>query len=446
MAKKLPSSIEIEEALLWAILIDDSVFEKFLLEWELEYFYNHPTLTLITEICEMKFAWLSVDLITIKNQLEKKWLLDKIGWMSYIVDLTADASSFNWETYFRQLELMYKQREIIKQARILEANAYDWTNLDNTIMQTFENINSVLIQWKVLSTKMDDNIALLDTHIEESKSKKLFWYSWWNKFLDQATGWIRKSKTYRIGAPSWVGKTNLVYQTIKHLLEQKAKVLFISLENSVETTYIKFLSSIQEVNPNQIEKGEVKPDYDYLRKHKENFILTDCLFDLDDIKREVLKTKPDVVILDYIGLITIKWCDERSLYNKYADEVKQFIQRNKYIAWIDLSNLNTDEEEEKIRIYGKFNWSAKLKNNTDFGLHMFYYKPFYEYKNRVKEMWSEEAYDKFKVFQTLTFLITKNRLWPQFIEKEFTINFDKWINYYETTRENKDKWKELNWI
>jgi len=97
-----------------------------------------------------------------------------------------------------------------------------------------------------------------------------------------------------------VGKTNLVYQTIYSLLKQKAKVLFVSLENSVETTYVKFLSTVQEVNPYQIEKGLVQPNLSFLRDNKDNFILTDKLFELNDIKREVLKVKPDVVILDYI--------------------------------------------------------------------------------------------------------------------------------------------------
>ena len=59
--------------------------------------------------------------------------------------------------------------------------------------------------------------------------------------------------------------------------------------------------------------------------------------------------KPDVVILDYIGLVNIKGTDEKSLYNRYADEVKEFVQKNKHLAWIDLSNLNKDDDEERIR-------------------------------------------------------------------------------------------------
>lgn len=69
----------------------------------------------------------------------------------------------------------------------------------------------------------------------------------------------------------------------------------------------------------------------------------------------MLRVKPDVVILDYIGLVNIKGHDEKTLYQKYADEVKQFLQKNQEIAWVDLSNLNKDDDEEKIRMYKGFN-------------------------------------------------------------------------------------------
>jgi hypothetical protein len=156
--------------------------------------------------------------------------------------------------------------------------------------------------------------------------------------------------------------------------------LFISLENTIETTYINLLSSLQKTNSRKIERGEIEPNTEWLRRNKEKLILTDQIFDIQEIKREVVKHKPDVVILDYIGLVSIKGCDEKSLYNTYADEVKRFVQKHKSFAWIDLSNLNKDDDEERIRQHKGFNGSAKLRNNTDFALHMFYYKPFYEYK------------------------------------------------------------------
>tara|TARA_R110000822_G_C15081313_1_gene469698 strand:+ start:503 stop:685 length:183 start_codon:yes stop_codon:yes gene_type:complete len=58
--------------------------------------------------------------------------------------------------------------------------------------------------------------------------------------------------------------------------------------------------------------------------------------------------------------------DDDKIYTPYSKQVKTFVQKNKNIAWIDLSNLTTSETEDEIRKHGKFNGSAALKNNTDF--------------------------------------------------------------------------------
>jgi hypothetical protein len=63
--------------------------------------------------------------------------------------------------------------------------------------------------------------------------------------------------------------------------------------------------------------------------------------------------------------VDIKNTDEKSMYNAYADVIKKFVQKNKELAFIDLSNLNKDDDEERIRQHKGFNGSAKLKNNID---------------------------------------------------------------------------------
>lgn len=73
--------------------------------------------------------------------------------------------------------------------------------------------------------------------IQERMGKKVYWYSWGShfEFLDNATKWLIKKMVYRIGAPSWVGKTQFIYTLIPELLKQnnpdgsKVKVVFLLL-------------------------------------------------------------------------------------------------------------------------------------------------------------------------------------------------------------------------
>jgi len=450
MNKQLPSNKEMEQSIIWILFTaDEKEVEEILSELQMEYIYDITYRKVIESVYEIVLIdWIKLDLLSIKTKLEKKWILDDIWWLPWLVDFTEMGFLWNYKTIIEELRSLYKKREVILEARRIENRAFTSNDIDEDIINSFDKINNILMEWGSKATDVEENIKMLEEYIEANKStdSDLIWWSWWEelKFLDFHTRWIRKWKTYRIGAPSWVGKTNLVYQTIHSLIEQWAKVLFVSLENDIESTYTKFLSCVQRTNPYQIEKGIVKPDLKYLRDNKDRFILTDCLFDINEIKREVLKQKPDVVILDYIWLTNIKWANEDTLYQIYADEIKKFVQTHKWLSWIDLSNLRKNDTEETIRKDKWFNWAAKLRNNTDFALHMFEYAPFAEYKNMVFEMWTKEAKMDIIKKKAITFLITKNRLWGDLAEQVYTINFDKWIRYTEATDEQVEIWKTLN--
>lgn len=446
--KQLPHDYELEKAILSTILTSPELMEEIFVNVELEYFDNPIYREVAEVVYNMFIVQTEISLLSVKTALEENKLLDKIGGLSWLADLTEyNLEVRHWQTYANKLQELYKKREIIKEARKMENKAFSSDNIDEDIISSFDSINRVLMEGESKSTDVEDNINLLENYIALNKNKNwdLLWWSWWDElsWLDKHTQGIRKGKTYRIGAPSGLGKTNLVYQTIVSLLEQWAKVLFVSLENNIETTYIKLLSTVQWCNPYQIEKGLVKPDTEWLRKYKNNFILTDQLFDINEIKRETLKTKPDVVILDYIWLVNIRGFDEKTVYNKYADEIKQFVQKHQWLAWIDLSNLNKSDDEQAIRFHKWFNGAAKLRNNTDVAIHMFDYQPFADYKRMVFESWGEESQERVRGKKAITFFLSKNRLGNDNEEETFTINFNEWIRYVQATEKQKELWQTL---
>ena len=444
--KPLPHNIQFEQCVLWAMLIDSDIIEVFFDDYSIEMFFEEQHKEIISAMFQLKLEEKPVDIITVQEQLRNEWELDNIWWLDYLIELTQIVpTTANWKTYAEWILLLHKRREIILESRRIEVDCYNTeVDLDNILEKRIWNINNALIKWKSKATDMWDNISKLKKHLAEVRWKSLIWYSWWIPWLDDTTKWIRKWKTYRIWSPSWVWKTNLVYPTIYSLLQQWAKVLFVSLENSIETTYIKMLSSIQKVNSIDLEMWRTPTNIELLEKYRDNFFLTDQLFDINEIKREVLRVKPDVVILDYIWLVSIRWCDERTLYDKYADEIKTFVQKNNAFAWIDLSNLNKDDNEDKIRMYKWFNWSAKLRNNTDFALHLFYHKPFYDFKTTTLQIWQEQSKNAVRDKQVITFFITKNRLWRDWEEEVFVINYNQWYNYIQATEEQKALWKSFS--
>ena len=435
---------EIELAYLWGLIQDNDLIDKTSLSSDM--FYNSDYGRIFDFLVRVREMKKDIDMLLLKNKLTEVGILERLGWLAWLVSLFENyVSSLHFQDYEGKIKKAYKQRKILVRARKLKKIATDWDDLDEGIDGVYQEINDIMLEGGKNSMTVEDGINKMLKTIEENKGKDLIWWSWWLDFLDEATKWIRKWKTYRIGAPSGLGKTNLAYQTISNLLQQGAKVMFVSLENSIDTTYIKLLSSMQGVSPNDIETGKIAAEVDFIKDFRNHLLITDQLFEWGEITREIKRFKPDVVFLDYIGLVDVNWCDEKTLYNKYADLQKKFIQKNQQIAWVDLSNLNKDDDEERIRMHRWFNGSAKLRNNTDFALHMFYHKPFYEYKKQVLNMAEKTSPEYGSVLnkQVITFLISKNRLWPDGTEEQFYINFEEGIKYNEASKDMKDKWNSL---
>lgn len=426
MAKPPVNDFNTEQALLWTFLVDPEIIEKFFEVGQVEWFYNSDNRKIASKVFEMRLEDKEVDIVSLSSELP-----DSIT-QTYLIELTELASSWSWQTYSNKLEDLYKRRELRKQANALLNASENWENIERVVEDCFSSITSVLSEWKTKTIDIEEWISSTLEYIEENKNSKtdLIGWSWWNDWLDYRTRWIKRWKTVRIWAPSWVGKTNFIYQTIVSLINQGAKVLFVSLENSIETTLINLSATLDRQNSIGVEKWDKSFNKDWFNDNKHLFHLTDQLFDIDEIKREVLKVKPDVVFLDYIGLVNIKGCDEKTLYDKYADTVKQFVQKNKWLSWIDLSNLNKDDWEERIRMHKGFNGSAKLRNNTDISLHFFYYQPFYKWKDDIlKSEALEEEKEKLRTKNCLTFFLSKQRGWVDWVEEHFTIDYNNWYNY-----------------
>jgi hypothetical protein len=74
---------------------------------------------------------------------------------------------------------------------------------------------------------------------------------------------------------------------------------------------------------------------------------------------------------------------------------------------------------------------------------MFYYKPFYEYKESflLSKDNNQSVEQAFYWKQVITFLISKNRWGVDGIEKPFQIDFDKGICYSAVPADKLMSWK-----
>lgn len=147
-----------------------------------------------------------------------------------------------------------------------------------------------------------------------------------------------------------MGKTQMgCYNLIPNLLKQGAKVAFFTLENDMATTINNLIANMQGVDNNALMDGTVKANLDLLYPYKDSLSIIEDTKDLHKIFKTIRDIKPDVVVLDYIGLIKMKGVDNKEKFTLYSEEVQGFAKEQN-ISWIDLSNLRMGDEDEPRKI------------------------------------------------------------------------------------------------
>lgn len=431
-----------ERAYIWCLLTSWTLLEYNDIRISVDDFSTNELALIFEAIIELQRDWVVADMLTVRQKLvdNKKFYPDiKTIDNKLLSELITEPFMYH---NLRKYESMVKENALkIRTQRVIDKMMEDTERSAWNILSYGQDLISLATNWmgnwgRGFDMRHAHNLA---DKIAELDWKELYWFSFGNefKFLDSATKGIQKGKTYRIGAPSNTGKTQFAYSVINNLLAQWAKVAFFTLENEVETTLWYLMSNHQRISMDSIMRWTESGDFDYIEKINKNLAIFDSTFYLSDIFSKIVEFNPDVVILDYIGLMSIRWFREDDKYTEYAVQVQRFVKQIQ-VSWIDLSNLPTQlQQSEDIRWNPQFYGSTFLRNNTDVGIHIMPWSQFYDMRDRVlqDDIYDYETKNKLKRLSWVTMFLSKNRLWPHSISWNFIVDFQHWAEFTETSAE-----------
>lgn len=447
------TAIAAEKSYIWCMLVWGATLERNDIRISVDEIYD-PMLGKVFEAIKAIYdeGW-HPDLVQVANWLQNKWWwAPKVSGMNniYLSDICC------WDFSYHNLR---KYESLVKEwSRKIRAQKI----VDKVLDDTERSASSLLKYWQELieiATNSMGNWARwfdiahahwLANKIAELDGKDLHGYSFGSefKFLDFNTKWIQKGKSYRIGAPSNTWKTQFAYSIINNLIAQWARVMFLTLENETQTTLGYLMSQYQGYSMDSILKWESTWDFDYLVSIKDKLAIVEDSFYLWDIFSRIMEFKPDVVILDYIGLASIKGFTEEQKYTEYAIQVQRFVKQMQ-VAWIDLSNLPTSlQQADEIRMNPQFYGSTFLRNNTDVWIHIMPWKKFYEVREAVMtwDIYNIESKNKMRKLSWITLVLSKNRLWPHSIYANYIIDFTKWAKFEEYSQEEFARLSSKYWM
>lgn len=255
-----PQAVEFEETILGSMMINRESSDIVLELLSVDDFYKPCHQLIYSGLTSLLNDGESLDLLSLENYLRDKKLLDKVGGVSYISDLTRSVSS-NIEYYCKIVKGKSKKRNLINICYDLIDEAYDSATDELELIET--------AQEKIFSLSDDDNGHLYDIadtlHAvahrvsEIQKNGKPIGIQT-GLDLDDILHGFQESKLYIIGARPSMGKTALVMTIMRLIAKGGQSSGILSLETSHESLGIRLLSQVSRLPAERITSGKMTND------------------------------------------------------------------------------------------------------------------------------------------------------------------------------------------
>ena len=350
--KVMPSAAEAEQALLGCIIQGGEREQEIAMAWirDDEAFYNFDNKRIWTSMAELYKDGVEIDVVTLTNKVKDMHGESKAY---YITGLTESfISTSNVENYARIVWEKYIQRETAKSAEALLNASYEEYKNVGSILEKHSKLIDELRQ--IQPSKQKDIGVLIEemkSTVEEDSNLIPFNLGHLDTF---AGGMTRKELTVLGGRPGH-GKTTLVINIVKGLIEQGYRVMLFNREMSntemlkkmvvMDSNSLKY-GDIRRNDLSESNKGEFELVSDKIKGNYQEFYMYDNVRNLDDCLREIAKHKPDIVIDDYIQLIEVPGIKEGRRF-----EIEKIMQEYKWIckqencSAILVSQLNREIEK-----------------------------------------------------------------------------------------------------
>jgi replicative DNA helicase len=418
-----PQATDLEEAVLGALLIDNSAINNVIDILTKECFYREKHRYIFEAISQLFQKPEPVDILTVSEQLKKNEKWELAGGDYYLVQLSQRvASSAHCEYHARIIVQKHIQRELIRISNEIIQDAYNETIdvfdlLDSSEQKLFSIADGSL---KKKYESAQDLIALALKRIEEISQKEgLSGVPSGFMAVDRVTSGWQPSDLIIIAARPGMGKTAFVLSMARKMaIQHKAGVAVFSLEMSALQLITRMISSETELSSEKLRKGNLTPhEWTQLTAKVKDLesapIFIDdtpaiSVFDLRaKCRRLVDMHKVKVIVIDYLQLMTAggsKGGGNREQEISIISRSLKSIAKELNVPVIALSQLSREVEKRtgaKRPMLSDLRESGAIEQDAD--IVSFIYRP--EYYGFVE--WDDDAPTPCK--NEAEFIIAKHR-------------------------------------
>ena len=365
-----PQALDIEKAVLGALMVDKDAFSMVSEVLHPETFYDPRHQKIYTAIQTLNMDEKPVDFMTDADQLERQGDLESVGGAPYIVELSSRvASSANIEYHAHIIAQKYLARQLIPFASEIETKAFDPTVDVDELMQAAEGSLFELSRKNMRQdfTQIDPVIKQAVDAITKASANDGGITGIYTKLDEVTSGWQRSDLIIIAGRPA-MGKTSFALSLAKNAaVDYKIPIGFFSLEMNNVQLVNRLISNTCRIKGSKILNGQLAPD-EWERLDKNLVQLTGAPIYIDDTpglsvfelrtkaRRLVREKGVQIIMIDYLQLMNANGMR----FNNRQEEVSTISRSLKGLAKeldipiIALSQLNrTVENREGQGIDGK---------------------------------------------------------------------------------------------
>lgn len=261
--KMPPQSIELEEAVLGALLLERDAFTNVMEVLKANFFYKESHQVIYKAISSLYFNEQPIDMLTVAHEINKEGRLEEIGGRFYLTQLTSRvASAAHIEYHARIIWQKYLQREIIRIASDLQTRSYDDSIDVDDLLDQAENTFYQLSQGSMKREAVQINPVIEEAiKLMQEAAKRTDGLSGVPSGftgLDRMTSGWQRSDLIIVAARPAMGKTAFVLSMTRNMaITHKQPVALFSLEMANVQLVNRLIVSETEIEAEKIKNGSL---------------------------------------------------------------------------------------------------------------------------------------------------------------------------------------------
>ena len=319
-SRRSPYSVEAEQSVLGAIIVDPACISRVVTDLKPEYFYIPQHKEIYRVLVSMFELNQITDYVSILEKLKSEGVYDEAGGKSYLMQLAQTVpTSANVSTYVDIVREKYYARSLITAAEDIIKDASENMRDANELLDAAEQ--------KIYDIRQGSNVSSL-TRISDVIENET--YDRLSKMsdpetrddyigipcgigdLDRMITGLNKSDLIILGARPGMGKTSFALNVARDVaMRAKRTVAFFSLEMTRDQLAQRLLSNEASIKSEKLRTGDLTPE-EWTRLAQAGAHLSQADIYLDEtssitvpeMKAKLRRMrKVDLVIIDYLGLM-----------------------------------------------------------------------------------------------------------------------------------------------